>query len=45
MEIKIRLRALTMADLPKTLAWHNQADIVDLYSGHPFPVNLEMEQK
>lgn len=42
---KIKLRALTHADLEKTLAWHNQEDISDLYSGHPFPVNIEMEQK
>jgi len=41
----IRLRALTQADLSKTLAWHNQEDIVELYAGHPFPVNQEMEQK
>lgn len=42
---KIKLRALTYADMEKTLAWHNQEDISDLYSGHPFPVNIEMEQK
>ncbi len=41
----IRLRALTMSDLPLTLKWHNQPDIVDIYSGHPFPVNEEMESK
>lgn len=41
----VKLRALTMSDLPLTLKWHNQADIVDLYSGHPFPVNKEMESK
>lgn len=41
----IRLRALTMRDLPLTLNWHNQPDIVDMYSGHPFPVNEEMEKK
>lgn len=41
----IRLRALTMSDVPLTLKWHNQPDIVDMYSGHPFPVNEEMERK
>lgn len=43
--IKIKLRALTEADIEKTLYWHNQEDISDLYSGHPFPVNFEMERK
>lgn len=42
---RIRLRALTSTDLQMTLAWHNQEDIVDLYAGHPFPINHEMEQK
>jgi RimJ/RimL family protein N-acetyltransferase len=42
---KIRLRALTMADREKTFSWHNQDDISDLYSGHPFPVNIEIENK
>lgn len=42
---KIILRALTLKDLEKTLAWHNQDDIVEFYSGHPFPVNSEMEIK
>lgn len=42
---QIKLRALTLSDLPQTLAWHNQEDISDLYSGHPFPVNKEMEQR
>jgi RimJ/RimL family protein N-acetyltransferase len=41
----IKLRALTYNDLEKTLEWHNQEDISDMYSGHPFPVNKEMEQK
>lgn len=45
MSSEIRLRALTLSDFPKTLSWHNQEDIVDLYGGHPFPVNQEMEQK
>lgn len=44
MEAQINLRALTLSDLPLTLSWHNQEDIVDLYSGHPFPVNQEMEK-
>ncbi len=42
---KIKLRALTISDLEKTFNWHNQDDIVDLYSGHPFPVNIEMEKR
>jgi len=42
---KIKLRALTKADLTKTLEWNNLDDIRDLYSGHPFPVNREMEEK
>ncbi len=42
---KISLRALTNEDIQKTLEWHNKQDIVDLYSGHPFPVNIEMEKK
>lgn len=41
----IKLRALSIDDKEKTLGWHNQEDIVDLYSGHPFPVNPEMEKK
>jgi RimJ/RimL family protein N-acetyltransferase len=42
---RIKLRAITSTDFEKTLLWHNQEDISDLYSGHPFPVNIEMEQK
>jgi RimJ/RimL family protein N-acetyltransferase len=42
---EINLRSLSSADLPTTLQWHNQEDIVQLYSGHPFPVNEEMEKK
>jgi len=42
--INIRLRALTKTDIEKTLSWHNQEDIRDLYFGHPFPVNREMEE-
>lgn len=42
---RIKLRALTMGDLPQTLAWRNQDDIMDLYASHPFPINQEMEQK
>jgi len=40
---KIKLRALTSSDILLTLAWNNQDDIKQLYAGHPFPVNLEME--
>ncbi len=39
----IKLRALTRKDLPLTLEWHNQVEIQDLYSGHPFPINIEFE--
>jgi len=39
----ITLRALTMNDVDKTLRWNNQDDIREFYSGHPFPVNKEME--
>ena len=42
---RIKLRALTTNDIEKTLVWHNDTDISDLYAGHPFPVNLEMEKK
>jgi len=41
----IKLRALTKNDLEKTFYWHNLEDIRDFYSGHPFPVNKEMEEK
>lgn len=34
-----------MADITKTQLWNNQEDISFLYLGHPFPVNIEMEQK
>jgi RimJ/RimL family protein N-acetyltransferase len=42
---KIKLRALTLSDIEHTLLWHNQDDITEFYSGHPFPVNIEMERK
>jgi RimJ/RimL family protein N-acetyltransferase len=42
---QIILRALTSKDIEKTLGWHNQEEIRELYLGHPFPVNLEMERK
>jgi RimJ/RimL family protein N-acetyltransferase len=41
---KIVLRALTEADTHTTLHWNNQEDIKNLYAGHPFPVNMEMEK-
>jgi RimJ/RimL family protein N-acetyltransferase len=41
---KIILRAITLADLNKTIVWSNQKDISDLYLGHPFPVNPETEK-
>lgn len=37
------MRALTEKDIPLTLIWNNQEEIKDLYAGHPFPVNIEME--
>jgi len=41
---RIKLRALTKLDLDKTLVWHNQEEIMDLYLDHPFPINIEMEE-
>jgi len=41
---KIILRALTESDIQTTLVWNNQQDIKELYAGHPFPVNIEMER-
>lgn len=41
----IKLRALTTKDKELTLRWNNQDDIKLLYSGHPFPVNIEMESE
>jgi len=43
--INVNLRALTTTDIEKTLSWHNKKEISNLYSGHPFPVNLEFEKK
>jgi RimJ/RimL family protein N-acetyltransferase len=40
----IRLRALRRSDLEKTLSWNNSKAISELYLGHPFPVNKEMEE-
>lgn len=44
MKQSIKLRALTNQDIDKTLTWHQQDDIKDLYFGHPYPVNREMEE-
>jgi len=44
MKRTIKLRALTKQDIDKTLLWHQQDDIRDLYFGHPYPVNQEMEE-
>lgn len=41
----IELRALTTADLEKTVKWHNQDEIRNLYLGHPFPINKETEEQ
>lgn len=43
-KMKIYLRALTKDDLSTTLKWNNKSEIRDNYSGHPFPVNREMEE-
>lgn len=45
MKDRIKLRALTYNDIEKTLKWHNDKAIRDLYSGHPFFVNIEFEKK
>lgn len=42
---KIKLRALTSSDISLTLSWNNQDDIKQFYAGHPFPVNIEMENE
>ncbi len=42
---KIRLRALTKADMEKTLQWHNDDYIKKMYLGHPFPVTRELEEE
>ncbi len=44
MKKRVKLRALTIGDIEKTLVWHNSEDIQDLYIGHPFPINREMEE-
>ncbi|MBC8184202.1 GNAT family N-acetyltransferase [candidate division KSB1 bacterium] len=44
MNDRLRLRALTMDDAKITWKWRNLEDIVDEYSGHPFPVNYELEK-
>lgn len=41
----IKLRALNRTDLEKTLSWHNSDEIRELYLGHPFPINKEMEER
>jgi hypothetical protein len=45
MNYRIKLRALTKKDIDLTLKWNNQDDIRELYLGHPFPINREMEEK
>jgi RimJ/RimL family protein N-acetyltransferase len=42
---KIVLRALTESDIQTTLNWNNQRDLKNMYAGHPFPVNIEMERE
>jgi len=41
----IVLRALTESDISATLRWNNHKELKDLYAGHPFPVNIEMERE
>jgi RimJ/RimL family protein N-acetyltransferase len=45
MDEKVKLRALTRADIPMTCKWHNDPKIKNLYAGHPFPVNEENENQ
>jgi len=45
MRFKIKLRALTKNDIDLTLKWNNQDYIKQLYLGHPFPINREMEEQ
>ena len=44
MRKRLKLRALRLEDAEVTWPWRNQDDIRDQYSGHPFPVNYEMER-
>jgi RimJ/RimL family protein N-acetyltransferase len=41
----ISLRAISASDIQTTLTWNNQVDLKELYFGHPFPVNIEMERE
>ena len=41
---KIILRALTIEDAKISWQWRNKEEIMNLYSGHPFPVNYELEK-
>ncbi|MEO8085345.1 MAG: GNAT family protein [Bacteroidota bacterium] len=45
MTTTVRLRALTLADSSITWKWRNQEDVRNEFSGHPFPVSLEMEKE
>jgi diamine N-acetyltransferase len=40
----VNLRALTLEDAKITWEWRNKEEISNLYSGHPFPVNYELEK-
>lgn len=44
MSSTIRLRALTINDATITWKWRNQEGVSNEFSGHPFPVNYEMEK-
>lgn len=41
----MKLRALTKTDAKTTWEWRNRDAIKYFFSGHPFPVNLEKEEK
>ena len=40
----VHLRALTLKDAKITWAWRYKDEIINLYSGHPFRVNYELEK-
>jgi len=44
-EEKVKLRALTLEDAKITWRWRNEEEIQTFYSGHPFYVNIEKEEK
>lgn len=40
----LKLRALTLEDAKVSWTWRNKEEIINLYSGHPFPVSYELEK-